>query len=90
MPVAPLSIPPTNTAPLMLNEKGKMENIFVSPWLQWLVALWTAVRSPANSTIPPASSAVVGVDGQLAQDANFLYVFNGATKTWKRIPLTSF
>jgi hypothetical protein len=85
----PVAQPPTNTPPLLVDDKGKITNAFVSPWLQWLVALWTSVRGPANTT-PPANSAAVGVAGQLAQDNNFLYVYNGTTKTWKRIPLTVF
>lgn len=83
----PVAQPPTQTAPLLLDEKGKMTNALVSPWIQWLVALWTAVKGPANTT-PPATSAAAGFAGQLAYDQNFLYVYVGAI--WKRIPLQNF
>ena len=72
----------------MEDEKHKFRNAFVSVWLQWLVALWGAVRGPAN-TAPPVNSAAAGTLGQLAFDQNFLYVNVGVNK-WKRIPLNSF
>jgi hypothetical protein len=83
----PVAQPPTGTPPLMLDAKQKPENAFATPWLQWLTALWTAVRGPANTTAP-ATSAAKGFAGQLAYDQNFLYVYVGTQ--WKRIPLSSF
>jgi len=85
----PVAQPPTGTPPLGESSNHKIVNMFSSVWLQWLVALWTSVRGPANTTAP-VNSASVGIAGQIAQDANFLYVYNGTTKTWKRIALSSF
>lgn len=45
------------------------------------------LKTPANQK-PPATSAQLGQFGQIALDANFLYVHNGLK--WRRIALTDF
>lgn len=86
----PVAQPPTNTAPLILDDKGKLTNALVAPWIQWFVSIWGSVRGPANTT-PPLTSSAAGIVGQIAFDSNFLYICLGGTPTvWKRIPLNNF
>jgi hypothetical protein len=78
---------PVQTPPLQMDDKGKLQNALVSPWIQWLAQLWDAVAGPAH-TAAPANSAAKGYAGQLAYDQNYLYVYIGSK--WTRIPLQNF
>ena len=79
----PAFAPPPN-----LTQVVAEEGLFTGVWQLWLTALWNAVRGPANTTAP-ANSAANGTVGQIAFDANYLYICVGA-KQWKRIALQSF
>jgi hypothetical protein len=57
-------------------------------WYAWFQLIPARLTSPAVAT-PPATSNATGIAGQIAYDANFLYLCI-ATNTWKRVPLTAF
>jgi len=58
------------------------------PWNSWFQAVAVRLTRPV-SNVPPATSASAGSPGQIAFDANFLYICT-ATNTWKRIALVAF
>ena len=58
------------------------------PWYSFILAV--AVRiTRIVSSVPPTTSTANGSPGQIAFDANFIYVCI-ATNTWKRIALVAF
>ena len=66
-----------------------LDSEYVSPpWVKWLGLIAPRLTSPVTND-PPATSTSTGKQGEIRQDANFLYLCVG-TNQWKRIPLTSF
>jgi hypothetical protein len=59
-----------------------------APWLKWMNLLPVRLSSPVTSDAP-ATSTATGVQGEIRQDANFLYVCV-STNTWRRIALSAF
>lgn len=69
-----------------IDEGGKLR--FSPTWQRRLQAIFTTV---ASFTTKPTSSSSMGTPGQIAYDANFLYVcVSGNPPTWKRIALSNF
>lgn len=58
-----------------------------SGWMIHLQLTAQQLKTPANQT-PPTASNQPGQFGQIALDANFLYIYMGTG--WKRIALTNF
>ena len=50
---------------------------------------YAQIAALRTTRTPPATSTSTGTQGELAQDASYLYVCT-ATDTWKRIALTTF
>lgn len=69
----PSNTPPDTAAPLVI-----VNTVFSGGTIQLLSTLMT-----------PSSSSVQGVAGQIAADANYIYICT-ATDTWKRAALSSF
>lgn len=65
------------------------EGVPVWAWLQYFLAISHRLSVPIVSNVPPMTSASVGVPGQLAFDANFLYIAV-APNSWRRIALVAF
>lgn len=58
-------------------------------FIQELQRAGAQLNAPANTVPPPVTSGASGQVGQIAFDADFLYVATGKN-TWKRIALTAF
>ena len=52
-------------------------------------AVGSLMNSGWNTTTVPASSTATGTEGQIAWDADYVYVCT-ATNTWKRAALSTF
>ena len=57
-------------------------------WLKWLNLVPQRLTSPVTND-PPVTSTSTGVQGEIRQDDNFVYVCT-AKDTWKRIALSAF
>lgn len=55
---------------------------------KWLDKIPPALTSPGNSGTVPKAANSQGITGQLAYDANFLYVCIGEN-SWKKVALTN-
>ena len=63
-------------------------NTFSFAWYNWFATRVARIlKSPVASAVP-ASAADSGTMGQIACDANYLYVCIGANQ-WKRTPLSA-
>lgn len=62
--------------------------IFSRPWINWLQSITDAFNTPIISNAAPVTSASPGIAGQIAYDANFIYVAT-ATNTWKRVAIAT-
>lgn len=73
-----------------VDRKQQRGSGFSQPWSIWFEAIRTTVnRAPQIVTTVPANSAAKGLPGQIAYDANFLYVCV-AKDTWRRVALAAF
>ena len=60
------------------------------PWIKWFNSVGQKLSTPVDWPAP-ATSADPGQAGQVAIDANYLYVCVGGNPTvWKRVSLSSF
>ena len=59
-----------------------------SPWVKWMGLIAPRLTSPVTNDPPPTSTST-GKQGEMRQDANFLYVCVG-TNQWKRTALNTF
>ena len=64
---------------------GRIKDVDSKTLTNW----YQAMRSPAGGVAAPASSTSTGIAGQIAYDANFLYICIG-TNLWRRVPLGAF
>lgn len=46
--------------------------------------------TPAGAIAAPATSAAPGINGQIATDGTYLYVYSSTAGAWKRITLAAF
>lgn len=63
--------------------------IFSRGWIQWFQAIANSFNMLQVPNTPPPTSTSPGIAGQIAYDANFLYVAVDAN-TWKRVALVAF
>lgn len=66
-----------------------------STWVQTFTNWWQSMRTPLQTVAAPATSSSPGVEGQIAQDSNYVYhciQSNTATQKaiWRRIPSQTF
>lgn len=57
-------------------------------WKKWFQGISPRLTSPAIDS-PPKTVTAAGIAGQVAFDANFVYVCVGSN-SWKRSPLSTF
>jgi hypothetical protein len=81
-----LVAPPIRT---LYEQGGNLPGIFSRPWAQWFQEITNDFNMLRVPNAPPATSASPGMAGQIAFDANFLYVAV-APNSWKRIPFVAF
>lgn len=74
---------PQNNQPVMNGSS------FSKVWYDFFFGVAKLLSGPIDSANVPATSTSAGVEGQSAQDGNYLYICV-ATNTWKRIALTAF
>lgn len=89
-PAPPIRTPVIGNPPKsqMVSRGEQNDNVHSYPWIRWFQNVSTQLTAPVQSTAP-ATSASAGTGGQIAFDANFLYVCI-AKNTWKRTALVSF
>lgn len=65
------------------------ENTPSWPWLRWHQETTVQVNHPASTSTVPASANATADGGEMAHDANYLYIAVGKN-SWKRVALNAF